>query len=74
MRWFETDVSGLPVGVVFKGQAVQRNKLEGRIQFYLGGSIRTCTKVLLSRTLNNKKLVLMFCVKHNCGLIKMYVD
>jgi hypothetical protein len=27
VRWFETDVSGLPVGPIFKGQAVQEKRI-----------------------------------------------
>ena len=34
MRWFETDASGLPVGPIFKGQAVQGAKHLGQLDHH----------------------------------------
>jgi hypothetical protein len=54
VRRFETDVSGLPIGSIFKGQAVRvevsvsnhitsrNNPEDGRLQFKSGGSVRSC--------------------------------
>ena len=28
VKWFETDVLGLPIGAIFKGQAVQEEQLD----------------------------------------------
>ena len=40
VRWFDTDVSGLPIGPIFKGQAGQGLPDPSRIHFDRGGCLR----------------------------------
>jgi hypothetical protein len=46
VRWFETDVSGLPVDRIFKGQDEQNVFLEERIRFKRGGNPRSRNSVI----------------------------
>ena len=39
IRWLETDVSELPIGPIFKGQAVQEKGLSSRARVYVAGGI-----------------------------------
>jgi hypothetical protein len=42
VRWFNTDVSGLPIGPIFKGQLVARTETKQITWIYFNISIRSC--------------------------------